>query len=100
MMSNNFVELKGAVFKKFAKPNLFQMSCRFVKGRRVNSGYPGMPYANQFSDVRERFHTVILLVVVMLRNMTAVNWKMEHLVEMLPDLVSSANEWWQPSGKT
>lgn len=42
MMSNNFVELKGAVFKKFAKPNLFQMSCRFVMGRRVNSGYPGM----------------------------------------------------------
>ncbi|KAH7726659.1 Protein F26F2.7 [Aphelenchoides avenae] len=65
MMSNNFVELKGAVFKKFAKPNLFQMSC---------------------SDVRERFHTVILLVVVVLRNMTAVNWKMEHLIEMLPDL--------------
>uniref|UniRef100_A0A914X9M9 Protein TAPT1 homolog n=1 Tax=Plectus sambesii TaxID=2011161 RepID=A0A914X9M9_9BILA len=27
MMSNNFVELKGSVFKKFAKPNLFQMSC-------------------------------------------------------------------------
>lgn len=49
MMSNNFVELKGAVFKKFGKPNLFQMAC---------------------SDVRERFHTVILLVVVVLRNMT------------------------------
>ncbi|KAI1724016.1 eukaryotic membrane protein family domain-containing protein [Ditylenchus destructor] len=65
MMSNNFVELKGSVFKKFAKPNLFQMSC---------------------SDVRERFHTVILLIVVVLRNMTAVNWKIEHLIEMLPDL--------------
>uniref|UniRef100_A0A914C0A3 Uncharacterized protein n=1 Tax=Acrobeloides nanus TaxID=290746 RepID=A0A914C0A3_9BILA len=66
MMSNNFVELKGAVFKKFAKPNLFQMSC---------------------SDVRERFHTVILLLVVVLRNMTAVNWKLDHLTEMVPDLV-------------
>ncbi|KAI6186820.1 hypothetical protein M3Y98_00174400 [Aphelenchoides besseyi] len=65
MLSNNFVELKGAVFKKFAKPNLFQMAC---------------------SDCRERFHTVILLVVVVLRNMTAVNWKFEHLIEMLPDL--------------
>ncbi|CAD5230716.1 unnamed protein product [Bursaphelenchus xylophilus] len=65
MMSNNFVELKGAVFKKFAKPNLFQMSC---------------------SDCRERFHTVILLIVVVLRNMTAVNWKLEHLSEMVPDL--------------
>lgn len=29
MMSNNFVELKGSVFKKFAKANLFQMSCRY-----------------------------------------------------------------------
>ncbi|KAI3413725.1 hypothetical protein GPALN_011208 [Globodera pallida] len=66
MMSNNFIELKGAVFKKFGKPNLFQMSC---------------------SDVRERFHTVILLVVVVLRNMTAVNWKLEHLYEMAPDLI-------------
>uniref|UniRef100_A0A183BQI4 PBPe domain-containing protein n=1 Tax=Globodera pallida TaxID=36090 RepID=A0A183BQI4_GLOPA len=46
MMSNNFIELKGAVFKKFGKPNLFQMSC---------------------SD--------------------AVNWKLEHLYEMAPDLI-------------
>ncbi|KAL3118329.1 hypothetical protein niasHT_005532 [Heterodera trifolii] len=66
MMSNNFVELKGAVFKKFGKPNLFQMSC---------------------SDVRERFLTIILLVVVVLRNMTAVNWKLEHLNDMTPDLM-------------
>ncbi|CAK5023108.1 unnamed protein product [Meloidogyne enterolobii] len=66
MMSNNFVELKGSVFKKFGKPNLFQMSC---------------------SDVRERFHTVVLLLVVVLRNMTAVNWKLEHLYEMTPDLI-------------
>jgi len=32
MMSNNFVELKGSVFKKFGKPNLFQMSCSDVRG--------------------------------------------------------------------
>ncbi|KAF7637252.1 hypothetical protein Mgra_00003219 [Meloidogyne graminicola] len=66
MMSNNFVELKGSVFKKFGKPNLFQMAC---------------------SDVRERFHTVVLLLIVVLRNMTAVNWKLEHLYEMTPDLI-------------
>ncbi|VDM96826.1 unnamed protein product, partial [Onchocerca ochengi] len=65
MMSNNFVELKGSVFKKFAKANLFQMSC---------------------SDVRERFHIFTLLTVVVVRNMMAVNWKFEHFVEMLPDL--------------
>lgn len=28
MMSNNFVELKGSVFKKFDKNNLFQLTCR------------------------------------------------------------------------
>ena len=27
MVSNNFVELKGSVFKKFEQNNLFQMSC-------------------------------------------------------------------------
>ena len=27
MVSNNFVELKGSVFKKFERNNLFQMSC-------------------------------------------------------------------------
>ena len=66
LISNNFVELKGSVFKKFAKPNLFQMSC---------------------SDVRERFHLMILLIFVILRNMTANHWKFDHLKELLPDLV-------------
>ncbi|TKR86361.1 hypothetical protein L596_010967 [Steinernema carpocapsae] len=66
MLSNNFVELKGSVFKKLGKPNLFQMSC---------------------SDVRERFHILMLLVVVVMRNMMAVNWNFEHLIEMLPDLI-------------
>lgn len=65
MMSNNFVELKGSVFKKFAKNNLFQMSC---------------------SDVRERFHYCILLFVVVVRNMAEFSWKIDHFWEMLPDL--------------
>uniref|UniRef100_A0A0K0DGF7 Protein TAPT1 homolog n=1 Tax=Angiostrongylus cantonensis TaxID=6313 RepID=A0A0K0DGF7_ANGCA len=66
MMSNNFVELKGSVFKKFAKANLFQMAC---------------------SDVRERFHIIALLFVVIVRNMMAVNWSSEHLREMMPDVL-------------
>ncbi|EFP00707.1 hypothetical protein CRE_21263 [Caenorhabditis remanei] len=66
MMSNNFVELKGAVFKKFAKANLFQMAC---------------------SDVRERFHIYALLFVVMIRNMTAVNWNIDSFAEMVPDII-------------
>ena len=30
MMSNNFVELKGSVFKKFDKNNLFQVRIRYL----------------------------------------------------------------------
>ncbi|GMS78931.1 hypothetical protein PENTCL1PPCAC_1106 [Pristionchus entomophagus] len=66
MMSNNFVELKGSVFKKFAKANLFQMAC---------------------SDVRERFHTMTLLFVVVIRNMKAVSWNIDHLFAMMPNLI-------------
>jgi len=31
MMSNNFVELKGSVFKKFDKNNLFQVNVKHLK---------------------------------------------------------------------
>ena len=64
MMSNNFVELKGSVFKKFDKNNLFQLTC---------------------SDVRERFHLSILLVIVMIQTMREYNWKSEQFMVMLPD---------------
>ena len=50
-----FVELKASVFKKFEKSNLFQMSC---------------------SDVRERFHLMILLMIVGIRNLTEFSWNM------------------------
>lgn len=64
MMSNNFVELKGAVFKKFDKNNLFQLTC---------------------ADVRERFHLSILLVIVMIQTMREYDWKSEQFFIMLPD---------------
>ncbi|XP_070539868.1 transmembrane anterior posterior transformation protein 1 homolog [Ptychodera flava] len=67
MMSNNFVELKGSVFKKFGKHNLYQMSC---------------------SDVRERYHYCVLLSIVVLRNMTELNWNFDHLWELMPDVVT------------
>jgi hypothetical protein len=63
-MSNNFVELKGSVFKKFDKNNLFQLTC---------------------ADVRERFHLSILLVIVMIQTMREYNWKPEQFFIMLPD---------------
>uniref|UniRef100_A0A1B6M1N2 Uncharacterized protein n=1 Tax=Graphocephala atropunctata TaxID=36148 RepID=A0A1B6M1N2_9HEMI len=54
MISNNFVELKGSVFKKFDKNNLFQVAC---------------------SDVRERFHLFVLLFIVVLQTMKEYSWK-------------------------
>ncbi|GAU92119.1 hypothetical protein RvY_04242 [Ramazzottius varieornatus] len=64
LLSNNFVEIKGSVFKKFEKKNLYQISC---------------------SDVRERFQFVILLLMVIIRNMTELGWKMDNFVACLPD---------------
>ncbi|XP_046449502.1 protein TAPT1 homolog [Daphnia pulex] len=64
MMSNNFVELKSSVFKKFDKNNLFQLSC---------------------SDVRERFHLSILLLVVVIQTMREYMWKEERFWVLIPD---------------
>lgn len=38
--------------------------------------------------MRERFHTMTLLFVVVIRNMKAVNWNIDHLFVMMPNLVS------------
>ncbi|KAE8744311.1 hypothetical protein FOCC_FOCC009034 [Frankliniella occidentalis] len=59
-----FVELKGSVFKKFDKNNLFQVSC---------------------SDVRERFHLFVLLFIVVLQTMREYSWKEERLWVLVPD---------------
>lgn len=64
MMSNNFVELKGSVFKKFDKNNLFQVAC---------------------SDVRERFHLFVLLFIVVLQTMKEYSWRSETLWVLVPD---------------
>ncbi|GAA6096789.1 transmembrane anterior posterior transformation protein 1 homolog isoform X1 [Tachysurus ichikawai] len=66
MMSNNFVEIKGSVFKKFEKNNLFQMSN---------------------SDIKERFTNCILLLIVCLRNMEQFSWNPDHLWVLLPDVL-------------
>ncbi|XP_052010367.1 transmembrane anterior posterior transformation protein 1 homolog isoform X3 [Xyrauchen texanus] len=65
MMSNNFVEIKGSVFKKFEKNNLFQMSN---------------------SDIKERFTHYVLLLIVCLRNMEQFSWSPDHLWVLLPDV--------------
>ncbi|XP_034037944.1 transmembrane anterior posterior transformation protein 1 homolog isoform X2 [Thalassophryne amazonica] len=64
MMSSNFVEIKGSVFKKFEKNNLFQMSN---------------------SDIKERFTSYVLLLIVCLRNMEQFSWNTDHLWVLFPD---------------
>ncbi|KAL2077630.1 hypothetical protein ACEWY4_027134 [Coilia grayii] len=66
MMSNNFVEIKGSVFKKFEKNNLFQMSN---------------------SDIKERFTNYVLLLIVCLRNMEQFSWNSDHLWALCPDVL-------------
>jgi len=51
LMSNQFVEIKGTVFKKFEKENLFQMTC---------------------ADVVERFQLWLMLLIIALRNIIEV----------------------------
>merc|ERR1711976_529250 len=63
MMSNNFIEIKGSVFKRFEKNNLFQVTC---------------------ADVRERFHLFWLLYIVLIRNLSQHQWNVVHLLEILP----------------
>lgn len=61
-----FVELKGSVFKKFDKNNLFQVSC---------------------SDVRERLHLSVLLFIVVLQTMKEYMWREERFWILAPDCV-------------
>ncbi len=48
LISNQFVEIKGTVFKKFEKENLFQLTC---------------------ADIVERFQLWLMLIVIGLRNL-------------------------------
>lgn len=48
LVSNQFVEIKGSVFKKFEKDNLFQITC---------------------ADIVERFQLTLMLIVVAFRNL-------------------------------
>ncbi|KAJ1334819.1 hypothetical protein BSLG_007974 [Batrachochytrium salamandrivorans] len=47
LLSNQFVEIKGSVFKRFERENLFQLSC---------------------SDIVERFQLSIFLIIIGIRN--------------------------------
>ncbi|KAF2020875.1 DUF747-domain-containing protein [Aaosphaeria arxii CBS 175.79] len=51
LMSNQFVEIKGTVFKKFEKENLFQVTC---------------------ADIVERFQLWMMLLIIAMRNIVEV----------------------------
>jgi Eukaryotic membrane protein family len=51
LMSNQFVEIKGAVFKKVEKENLFQLTC---------------------ADVVERFQLWLMLLIIAMRNVVEI----------------------------
>ncbi|CDI96529.1 Membrane proteinTapt1 CMV receptor [Echinococcus multilocularis] len=61
-----FVELKGNVFRKMGKSNLFQIAC---------------------ADVRERFHYAVWLFIIVCRNMSASGWQYEDFLALLPDIL-------------
>jgi hypothetical protein len=69
LVSNQFVELKGSVFKKFEKENLFQISC---------SGKKQFFFASLkcffFIDMVERFQILVFLGIVTLQNCNDLEW--------------------------
>lgn len=64
LVSNQFIELKGCVFKKYSKENLFQISC---------------------SDAVERFQIFVFIIMSSLHNMNDLNWEItsEWVTQML-----------------
>ncbi|KAK4470738.1 hypothetical protein MN116_006263 [Schistosoma mekongi] len=64
-ISNNFVELKGNVFRKMGKTNLFQIAC---------------------ADVRERFHYFVWFSIIVCRNMNESGWNLDDLQTILIDV--------------
>lgn len=57
LMSTQFVEIKGAVFKRFEKENLFQMTC---------------------ADIVERFQLSMMLLIIASRNLTDLPASHDH----------------------
>lgn len=67
LLSNQFSEIKSAVFKKFDRENLFQLTC---------------------ADITERFQLLIMLLVIGVRNMVEVND-----IGLVPTFWAGWNRW-------
>lgn len=70
LVSNQFVEIKGSVFKKFEKDNLFQITCAgtLTYCISLNSFVEMLKYSFGL-DIVERFTLFLMLVVVAFRNL-------------------------------
>ena len=68
LVSNQFVEIKGSVFKKFEKDNLFQITCA---GACLSSPTLSTYMTERFvtADIVERFTLALMLLVVAFRNL-------------------------------
>lgn len=69
LLSNQFAELKGAVFKKFEREGLFQIT---------------------MSDLTERFQLSMMLFIIALRNFSQLN---NTLLGLVPNSWQSWNKW-------
>ncbi|XP_063688272.1 transmembrane anterior posterior transformation protein 1 homolog isoform X2 [Bolinopsis microptera] len=65
MTSNQYMELKSYLFKKFDYMNNYQIVAR---------------------DVRERFSYTVVLVMVFIRNMSQLEWDTAHMWDIFPDV--------------
>ncbi|KAI9102457.1 eukaryotic membrane protein family-domain-containing protein [Phlyctochytrium arcticum] len=76
LLSNQFVEIKGSVFKKFEKENLFQLSC---------------------ADVVERFQLSVFLCIITLRNFVELTGGFSNLDSAISYFYSLSASMFAPS---
>lgn len=66
LVSSQFVEIKGAVFKRFEKQDLFQITCA---GRILGFIPPSLQLTPKYSDIVERYQLMLMLSFVSWRNL-------------------------------
>lgn len=69
LMSNQFVEIKGSVFKKFEKDSLFQITCAGTSYAVHSRTFSLLTCEHLPKDIVERFTLAIMLFFVGFRNL-------------------------------
>ncbi|TPX70027.1 hypothetical protein SpCBS45565_g02060 [Spizellomyces sp. 'palustris'] len=76
LLSNQFVEIKGSVFKRFEKENLFQLSC---------------------ADIVERFQLSVFLCIITLRNFIELTGGLSNLESAISYFYNLSTSMFAPS---